>query len=100
MALLAALHAYQKVETVDFSLTEDQQNIREAVLKHCSQFSDEYWLELDRSGEFPVEFHRSMAQAGWLGVAHVAEGAALRGRHRVPDPEIYRAAAIRFSGTR
>lgn len=54
---------------MDFALTEDQQNIREAVLKHCSQFSDEYWLEKDRSGEFPDEFHKSMAEAGWLGVA-------------------------------
>lgn len=54
---------------MDFSLTEDQQNIREAVLKHCSQFSDEYWLEKDRSGEFPFEFHMAMAEAGWLGVA-------------------------------
>ena len=54
---------------MDFSLTEDQQNIREAVLRHCSQFSDDYWLEHDRSGEFPVEFHKSMAEAGWLGIA-------------------------------
>jgi acyl-CoA dehydrogenase len=54
---------------VDFSLTSDQQSIREAVLKHCSQFSDEYWLERDRDGVFPHEFHRSMAEAGWLGVA-------------------------------
>ncbi|GGB91953.1 acyl-CoA dehydrogenase [Novosphingobium endophyticum] len=54
---------------MDFSFTEDQQNIREAVLKHCSQFSDEYWLEKDRSGEWPHEFHKSMAEAGWLGVA-------------------------------
>ncbi|KHK92501.1 acyl-CoA dehydrogenase family protein [Novosphingobium malaysiense] len=54
---------------MDFSLNEDQQNIREAVLKHCSQFSDEYWLEKDRSGEFPFEFHMAMAEAGWLGVA-------------------------------
>jgi acyl-CoA dehydrogenase len=54
---------------VDFSLTEDQQNIREAVLKHCSQFSEDYWLEHDRSGEWPVEFHKMMAEAGWLGIA-------------------------------
>jgi acyl-CoA dehydrogenase len=54
---------------VDFSLNQDQQDIREAVLKHCSQFPDEYWLEKDRSGEFPFEFHKSMAEAGWLGVA-------------------------------
>ena len=54
---------------MDFAFTQDQLNIREAVMKHCSQFSDDYWLEHDRSGEFPVEFHKSMAEAGWLGVA-------------------------------
>ena len=54
---------------MDFAFTEDQQNIREAVLKHCSQFSDEYWLEHDRSGEYPYDFHKSMAEAGWLGIA-------------------------------
>ena len=54
---------------MDFSLNEDQQTIREAVLQHCSQFPDEYWLEHVRSGEFPVEFHKAMAEAGWLGIA-------------------------------
>jgi acyl-CoA dehydrogenase len=54
---------------VDFSFTEDQQNIREAVLRQCSQFSEDYWLEHDRSGEWPVEFHKAMADAGWLGIA-------------------------------
>jgi acyl-CoA dehydrogenase len=54
---------------MDFQLTADQQNIRDAILKHCGQFSDEYWLERDREGVFPFEFHKSMAEAGWLGVA-------------------------------
>ena len=54
---------------MDFAFTQDQLNIREAVLKHCSQFSEDYWLEHDRSGEWPVEFHRMMAEAGWLGIA-------------------------------
>jgi acyl-CoA dehydrogenase len=54
---------------VDYSLTDDQQNIREAVMKHCSQFPDEYWLERDRDGVFPFDFHKSMAEAGWLGIA-------------------------------
>lgn len=54
---------------MDYSLTDDQQNIREAVLKHCSQFPDEYWLARDRDGVFPFEFHQSMAEAGWLGIA-------------------------------
>ena len=54
---------------MDFSLTQDQQNIRDAVLKHCSRFPDEYWLDRDRDGTFPGEFHQSMAEAGWLGIA-------------------------------
>lgn len=54
---------------MDFSLTDDQQNVRDAVLKHCSQFSDDYWLDLDTRGEFPLDFHQSMAHAGWLGIA-------------------------------
>jgi acyl-CoA dehydrogenase len=54
---------------VDFSPTQDQQNIREAVLKHCTQFPDDYWLERDREGVFPSDFHESMAKAGWLGIA-------------------------------
>lgn len=54
---------------MDFAFTDDQQNIREAVLQHCSKFSEDYWLEHDRSGEWPVEFHKAMAEAGWLGIA-------------------------------
>jgi len=67
------------VAGVDFSFTEDQQNIREAVLKHCSQFTDDYWLERDREGVFPAEFNMSMADAGWLGMAmpEAAGGAGL-----------------------
>ena len=54
---------------MDFDFTQDQQTIREAVLQHCSQYADDYWLDHDRSGEFPAEFHQSMAADGWLGIA-------------------------------
>jgi acyl-CoA dehydrogenase len=54
---------------MDFALTDDQQNIRDAVLKQCSQFTDDYWLERDRQGIFPADFYASMADAGWLGIA-------------------------------
>ncbi|HEX4378063.1 MAG TPA: acyl-CoA dehydrogenase family protein [Steroidobacteraceae bacterium] len=54
---------------MDFALTPDQQNIREAILKHCSQFPDEYWLERDREAVFPRDFFNSMVEAGWLGIA-------------------------------
>jgi acyl-CoA dehydrogenase len=58
---------------MDFSLNEDQQNIREAILKHCSQFSPEYWLERDRDGVFPQDFYKSLVDAGWLGIAMPSE---------------------------
>ena len=54
---------------MDFSLTEDQQAIRDAVLAHCSRFPDDYWLERDTDGVYPFDFHKSMAEAGWLGLA-------------------------------
>lgn len=54
---------------MDFDLNDSQTEIRDSVLKHCSQFPDDYWLEHDESGEFPFEFHKSMAEAGWFGIA-------------------------------
>lgn len=58
---------------LNYSLTADQLNIREAVLKHCSQFSAEYWLEKDRAGVFPHDFFSSMVAGGWLGIATPTE---------------------------
>jgi acyl-CoA dehydrogenase len=58
---------------MDFSLTDDQQNIRDTVLKHCSRFTDDYWLERDREGVFPHEFYSSIVEGGWLGIAMPAE---------------------------
>jgi acyl-CoA dehydrogenase len=58
---------------MDLSLTADQQNIREAILKLCSRFPDEYWLRHDRGGVFPNEFFEAMRDAGWLGIAMPAE---------------------------
>src|SRR6185436_5627612 len=54
---------------MDHSLTQAQQEIREAVLKVCARFGDDYWLERDREGGFPLDFHRAIAEAGWLGIA-------------------------------
>jgi acyl-CoA dehydrogenase len=51
------------------SLTTEQEEIRAAVLRLCAQFGDDYWLKKDTEGGFPHEFHRAMAEAGWLGVA-------------------------------
>ena len=58
---------------MDFTLTTDQQNIREAILKHCTRFPDDYWLARDRDGVFPNEFYQSLLEAGWLGIAMPTE---------------------------
>ena len=42
--------------------------IREGVRSVCAQFGDDYWLERDDTGQFPREFHRAMADGGWLGI--------------------------------
>ena len=49
--------------------TEEQEAIREAVGRICSDFDDEYWRRTDETGEFPEAFARAMADGGWLGVA-------------------------------
>jgi len=54
---------------VSFILTDEQQALVEGVEAVCSQYPDEYWLDRDRDGEYPHDFHRDLAQGGWLGVA-------------------------------
>ncbi len=54
---------------MDFSLSEEQLAIRDAIGKICARFSDDYWLEKDRAHEFPHELHQALARDGWLGIA-------------------------------
>lgn len=54
---------------MDFSLSDDQMAIREAVAKVCASFDDDYWRERDRSGSFPDEFRDALVAGGWLGIA-------------------------------
>jgi acyl-CoA dehydrogenase len=54
---------------VDFELTDDQKRLRAAARDLAARFSDEYWAERDQLGEFPWEFYRAFADAGWLGIA-------------------------------
>ena len=54
---------------MDFSLSPEQQQIRDEVRKLCVKFDDAYWLEKDRTGDFPHELHAALAAAGWLGIA-------------------------------
>ncbi len=53
---------------MDFRLTEAQQAIREGVAALAARFDDAYWLAKDREGGFPHEFHRAVADAGYLGI--------------------------------
>jgi len=53
---------------MDFSLSEEQQAIQENVTRVCAPFDDDYWLDHDRTAEFPFDFHRAMADGGWLGI--------------------------------
>jgi len=53
---------------MDFALTEAQEAIRAGVAQLCARFDDAFWLEKDRNGGFPHEFHRAVAEAGYLGI--------------------------------
>ena len=65
---------------MDFSLTQEQQQIRDSIRKLCAPFDDAYWLEKDRSGDFPHELHAALA-AGRL-ARHRHAGGARRRRSR------------------
>ena len=53
---------------MNFELSEDQIAIREAISRICADFDADYWLQRDRNGGFPLDFHKAIADAGWLGI--------------------------------
>jgi acyl-CoA dehydrogenase len=53
---------------MDFALTEQQLAIEAGVARICQQFDDAYWSKCDEEARFPQEFHRAMADGGWLGI--------------------------------
>lgn len=54
---------------MDFALSEDLRAMRDSIQAVARQFDLEYWREHDRTGEYPMEFFRAFAEAGWLGIA-------------------------------
>jgi len=58
---------------MDFSISADHQAIRDGVAAVARRSGDDYWLKRDDDGEFPREFHRAMADAGWLGITMPVE---------------------------
>lgn len=54
---------------MNFDLSPEQAQIRDAIERVCAPFDADYWLRKDREGGFPDDFHRALAEAGWLGIA-------------------------------
>ena len=48
---------------MDFSLTQEQDLIRDAVAKVCEGYPDEYWAQKDADHEFPWDFYNAMSEA-------------------------------------
>src|SRR3954463_4876680 len=57
---------------MDFAITEDLEDIRQAVSELCERFDGAYWrgLEPDR---YPDEFVRALTEHGWLPAPHPPE---------------------------
>lgn len=53
---------------MNFDWTPEQLALRDGVARICERFDDEYWLRKDNEGGFPVELHRALADAGFLGI--------------------------------
>ncbi len=54
---------------MNFEPSPDQVQIRDAIERVCQPFDDDYWRAQDQRGGFPHDFHRAMAESGWLGIA-------------------------------
>src|SRR5260370_40624529 len=57
------------VTPIDFTLSPDQEAVRDAIAKICARFDEDYCLKRDRDGGFPHDFHRELAEGDWLGTA-------------------------------
>ncbi len=53
---------------MNFAFSPEQEAIRDAIGRVCDRFDAAYWLERDRHGGFPLDFHQAIAEAGWLGI--------------------------------
>lgn len=53
---------------MDFGLSPEQEAIVDGVSAVCRGFGDDYWRACDDEARFPREFHRAMAEGGWLGI--------------------------------
>lgn len=54
---------------MDFALSTEQEQIRDAISRLCAPFDAAYWLRKDTEGGFPEDFRCALAESGWLGIA-------------------------------
>ena len=54
---------------MDFGLSEEQEMISTQVRQIADSFDLNYWLERDKTKEYPQDFLDAFANAGWLGIA-------------------------------
>lgn len=54
---------------MDFTHSETQRSVAEAIGRIAARFDDAYWLARDTDGRFPAELHEALARDGWLGIA-------------------------------
>jgi acyl-CoA dehydrogenase len=54
---------------MDFTLTEQQVDIRKRARDLARKFDDSYWRRCDDEHEFPTDFYNAFADAGWLAIA-------------------------------
>lgn len=49
-------------------MTDQHQDLRDAVRQLCARYPGEYWRELDARQAYPEEFVTALTKAGWLSV--------------------------------
>ena len=55
-------------QALPFELNDQQQEIQDAIKRIMANFDDDYWLETARTGNYPHEFRKAIAEGGWLGI--------------------------------
>ena len=54
---------------MNFTLSDDQRALVDAIERLCQGFALDYWREQDEKAEFPHAFHQAIAASGFLGIA-------------------------------
>jgi acyl-CoA dehydrogenase len=54
-------------------VTDQYQDLRDAVRQLCARYPNEYWRDLDAKRGYPEDFVKALTKAGWLSVLIPAE---------------------------